>query len=264
MEDAMKKQSGSVVQQDPWEQLRSCTNARIALGRAGASLPSAELLRFGLAHAQARDAVHCPLDCNALQQELAVANFYSLRVHSKADSRHTYLLRPDLGRRLDDDSKTLLARAPRASELVIVRADGLSATAVQRHAVPLLKVLRGKTAFEWDTTPLVIAQQGRVALGDEIGAALGAKIVAVLIGERPGLSSPDSLGIYLTYAPRIGRMDSERNCISNVRPEGLSYEAAGHKLAFLIKYSLQMQQSGVLLKDDSMRHEAMLPRASRL
>ncbi|RJF96131.1 ethanolamine ammonia-lyase subunit EutC [Noviherbaspirillum saxi] len=257
----MKKQTGLLVQQDPWQQLRSLTNARIALGRAGASTPCAELLRFSLAHAQARDAVHCLLDCDALQQELALANFRSLRVHSKADNRHTYLLRPDLGRRLDEDSASRLAQAPRATELAIVIADGLSATAVQRHAVPLLKMLRTKTSFEWNTTPVVLAQQGRVALGDEIGEMLGAKIVAVLIGERPGLSSPDSLGIYLTYEPRVGRMDSERNCISNVRPEGLSYEAAAYKLAFLIKHALQLQLSGVLLKEGSAMHEAMLPPA---
>lgn len=241
----------SLVHQDPWQELRSHTSARVALGRVGISLPTDEVLRFGLAHAQARDAVHHPLDVDALQNELAAAGFSSLRVNSKADSRHTYLMCPDLGRRLDEASAERLEQASQHAELAVVIADGLSSIAVMRHTVPLLTQLRDAFVTDWHRTPVVIASQGRVAIGDDIGAALKARLVVVLIGERPGLSSPDSLGIYLTYEPHIGRMDSERNCISNVRPEGLRYEAAAHKLASLMKQSLHLHLSGIRLKDES-------------
>jgi ethanolamine ammonia-lyase small subunit len=246
-----KQISAPLVHQDPWEALRSHTSARIALGRVGASLPTAEVLRFGLAHAQARDAVHHPLDVNRLQNDLAAAGFSSLQVHSMADSRQTYLLRPDLGRRLDEASTARLEQATQNAELAIVIADGLSSIAVMRHAVPLLVQLRDTFVTDWRRTPVVIASQGRVAIGDDIGAALKARLAVVLIGERPGLTSPDSLGIYLTYEPRTGRMDSERNCISNVRPEGLRYEAAVHKLAKLMTQSLHLRLSGIDLKDES-------------
>lgn len=247
----MTKPSLSIVQANSWEHMRAYTPARIALGRAGSSLPTAEVLRFGLAHAQARDAVHRSLDCTALQRELDAEGFQHMLAHSRAGDRQTYLLRPDLGRRLRDDSKALLEQAPRAAELALVVADGLSASAVQNHALPVLRLLREHFDTDWARTPVTLVLQGRVAIGDDIGEALQARIVAVLIGERPGLTSPDSLGIYLTYAPRIGRMDSERNCISNIRPEGLPYEAAAHKLAFLLHEALRLQLSGVGLKDDS-------------
>jgi ethanolamine ammonia-lyase small subunit len=243
--------AASLVHQDPWQELRSHTSARVALGRVGTSLPTAEVLRFGLAHAQARDAVHHPLDVDALQNELAAAGFSSIRVSSRADSRHTYLLRPDLGRRLDEASAERLEQTSQHAELAVVIADGLSSIAIMRHAVPLLTQLRNAFVTDWHRSPVVIASQGRVAIGDDIGAALKARLVVVLIGERPGLTSPDSLGIYLTYEPRIGRMDSERNCISNVRPEGLGYEAAVHKLASLMKQSLHLHLSGISLKDES-------------
>lgn len=247
----MAKTSDSLIRPDPWQSLRSKTSARIALGRAGCSLPSAELLRFGLAHAQARDAVHCALDDAALARELGEAGFLHYFARSMASDRDTYLRRPDLGRRLHEDDRRALEQAPRAAELAIVVADGLSAVAVQRHALPLLQALRRRFAADWTATPVVIARQGRVALGDEVGEALGATMVVVLIGERPGLSSPDSLGAYLTYAPRRGRMDSERNCVSNIRPEGLAYEAAAGKLAYLLREALRLRLSGVQLKEDA-------------
>jgi ethanolamine ammonia-lyase small subunit len=233
---------------DPWQALRRRTAARIGLGRVGASLPTAELLRFGLAHAQARDAVHSALDAAALADALQVQGFATLQVKSMAPDRERYLLRPDLGRSLHADSRTLLEQAPRA-DIALVIADGLSAQAASRHALPVALLLRA--ALGGWPAPVIIAQQGRVALGDDIGAALGARLSIVMLGERPGLSSPASLGIYLTWNPQRGRMDSERNCISNVRPEGLGYQAAAHKLHFLIRQSLLRQLSGVALKDES-------------
>ncbi|WP_259756056.1 ethanolamine ammonia-lyase subunit EutC [Pseudomonas sp. GCEP-101] len=240
-----------LIQNDPWEELRAHTSARIALGRVGSSLPTREVLKFGMAHAQARDAVHHPLDFAALQQALADAGFRVLRARSEAPDRQTYLLRPDLGRALHPDSQWQLKGEQVAAELVIVIADGLSSFAVQQHALPLLSALRERFATDWENTPVVLAEQGRVAIGDGIGEALGAKLALVLIGERPGLSSPDSLGLYLTWQPRVGRMDSERNCISNVRPEGLPYALAAHKLAHLLQQALRLRVSGVRLKDDS-------------
>ena len=233
---------------DPWQALRAHTAARIGLGRVGASMPTAELLRFGLAHAQARDAVHGRLDSVALAGALKAEGLASLQVKSMAPDRERYLLRPDLGRRLDPESRQLLEDAPRA-DIALVIADGLSAQAAMRHALPVALLLRD--ALGGWPAPMIIAQQGRVALGDDIGAALGARLAIVMLGERPGLSSPDSLGIYLTWGPTPGRMDSERNCISNVRPAGLGYAAAAHKLHFLVGQSLRRQLSGVALKDDS-------------
>ena len=237
-----------IVPVDPWQALRAHTAARIGLGRVGASMPTAELLRFGLAHAQARDAVHGRLDCAALAGALQAEGLASLQVKSMAPDRERYLLRPDLGRRLDPESRQLLEDAPRA-DIALVIADGLSAQAAMRHALPVALLLRD--ALGGWPAPVIIAQQGRVALGDDIGAALGARLAIVMLGERPGLSSPDSLGIYLTWGPTPGRMDSERNCISNVRPAGLGYAAAAHKLHFLVGQSLRRQLSGVALKDDS-------------
>ena len=237
-----------IIADDPWQPLRRHTAARIGLGRTGASMPTAELLRFGLAHAQARDAVHSALDGAALSAALEAQGYATLRVHSMAPDRERYLLRPDLGRRLDDAGRQLLEQAPRA-DIALVIADGLSAQAAMRHALPVALLLRD--ALGGWPAPVVIAGQGRVALGDEIGATLGARLAIVMLGERPGLTTPDSLGIYLTWEPRVGRMDSERNCISNVRPDGLSYAAAAHKLHFLVAQSLRRQLSGVALKDES-------------
>lgn len=246
----------SVVQRDPWERLRRFTPARIALGRAGCSLPTQAHLAFGLAHAQARDAVHHPLDTAALLEKLVSLGLEQLCVASAASDRQTYLRRPDLGRRLDQASAATLAewRARNGAgpaDLLLVIADGLSAQAVERHAMPLLQALLPEVA-DLRLGPLVIARQARVALGDEIGALLAARLVVVMIGERPGLSSPDSLGLYLTHAPQPGRSDAERNCISNVRPEGLGYLEAARRLLFLIRGARRLGASGLALKDDSL------------
>jgi ethanolamine ammonia-lyase small subunit len=205
------------------------------------------MLDFQLAHARARDAVHTPLDVDALVA--ALDGLPHVAVRSMAADRGTYLRRPDLGRRLDPDC---LGELPAGDwDLVFVLADGLSATAVQQHAPKLLKAILPKLPG-WKVAPVVIAIQGRVALGDEIGGALGAKLCAVLIGERPGLSVADSLGVYLTYEPRPGRRDSERNCISNIHPAGgLSPEAAAAKLAWLMTEARHRRLTGVDLKDEA-------------
>jgi ethanolamine ammonia-lyase small subunit len=237
---------------DPWVELRRHTPARIALGRAGSSLPTAELLRFGAAHAQARDAVHVPLDGAALVQALQAEGWASCQVHSCAPDRAAYLRRPDWGRELDAASVAALqAIADGPVDLAIVLGDGLSAVALQRHAPPLLAALRPLLAPGLRLAPLVIAGQARVALADAVGALLQARLVLMLLGERPGLSSPDSLGAYLTHQPRIGRNDAERNCVSNIRPEGLAPAIAAQRLAWLLHESLRRRLSGVALKDDS-------------
>ena len=249
---------------DPWSDLRAHTAARLALGRSGTSLPTEEVLRFGLAHAQARDAVQRPLDVAAIAAQLQARGVRTLQVASAAVDRTTFLLRPDLGRRLADSGRHALQGALRDSraidggtapqpdpDLVLVLADGLSAPAIERNALPMLAAIERLTPVDWRIGPIVIATQARVALGDDIGQALGAALVAMLIGERPGLSSPDSLGIYLTWQPRVGRSDAERNCISNVRPEGLGYEAAAHRFWWLCREARQLRLSGVQLKDGS-------------
>jgi len=239
------------LEKNPWDALRQFTGARIALGRAGYSLPTAPLLAFELAHAQARDAVHQALDVEILRRELDQAGFDVLEVHSAAVDRPHYLRRPDLGRRLDDTSVARLSVAKSGPcDVVFVLADGLSALATARHALPLLELVRARLT-DWDIGPVVVARQARVALGDAIGEILGARLVVMLIGERPGLSSPDSLGIYLTYAPHIGCSDAQRNCISNVRPEGLSYAQAAHKLHYLLDQARRLALTGVDLKDNS-------------
>jgi len=246
----------AAASRDPWEHLRRLTQARIALGRAGDSLPTAALLEFGLAHARARDAVHAALDGAAVRAALEAAGLgQPIHVRSAAGDRAHYLRRPDHGRRLDAASRALLADLRSdASDVVFVIADGLSALAAQRHAVPLLAQTRQRLAG-WTFGPVVVAEQARVALGDEVGALLRARQVVMLIGERPGLSSPDSLGVYLTHAPKPGLADSQRNCISNVRPEGLPYPQAAHKLVYLLAGARRLGRSGVDLKDDSVAAE---------
>lgn len=237
---------------DPWSELRVHTPARVALGRTGVSLPTHELLRFGCAHAMARDAVHVPLDAPALCEQLLAHGWPSLHVRSAAPDRATYLLRPDLGRRLDEASATRLReQAAQGCDIQLVVGDGLSSLAVSRHAAPLIEQIRAQAPAAWRFGPVVVAEQARVALGDPIGELLHARLVVVLIGERPGLSSPDSLGLYLTWAPRSGRTDAERNCISNVRPEGLGYAQAARKLLWLCGEALRLQLTGVQLKDRS-------------
>lgn len=237
---------------DPWERLAELTPARVALGRAGTGLPTRELLRFELAYAQARDAVEQPLDVASLRAELAATGLPVLHAASRAADRRTYLQRPDLGRRLDDASARELA-APGGTagpDLAIVVADGLSALAVQRHAAPVVAALLPLLAG-LRIAPLVLATQARVALADEVGALLGARLALILLGERPGLSSPDSLGAYLTYAPRVGCRDAERNCVSNIRPAGLPPDRAARKLAWLIREALGRELTGVQLHDES-------------
>lgn len=247
----------SIALADHWQQLRQFTQARIALGRVGTSLPTEEVLNFGFAHAMARDAVHLPLDSVSMQTALTEAGLDVVHVTSRAADRGTYLLRPDLGRRVDEAGLALLQtlKPQRPPDLLLVVGDGLSALAIHKHALPLIEEIRRQAPAGWLFGPVVMASQARVAIGDEIGAALGARMVAILIGERPGLSSPDSLGIYLTYEPCVGRHDAERNCISNVRLEGLSYTTAARKLLWLATTSMQMKQSGVGLKDESDRLE---------
>lgn len=205
----------------------------------------------------ARDAVHLPLDIATMNAAFTEAGLDTVHVTSRAADRGTYLLRPDLGRRVDEAGLNMLQsiKSQRPPDLLVVVGDGLSALAIHKHALPLIEEIRRQAPAEWQFGPVVMASQARVAIGDEIGAALGARMVAILIGERPGLSSPDSLGIYLTYEPRVGRHDAERNCISNVRLEGLSYVAAVRKLLWLATASMQMKQSGVGLKDESDRLE---------
>jgi len=242
--------------QNPWLELRRLTPARIALGRTGTSLPTSAQLDFQYAHAQARDAVHLPFDHAGLSAQLTERQRESLVLHSAAVDRNSYLQRPDLGRKLSDQSAQTLreyAEAhPGGVDLVIVVADGLSALAVHRHTLPFLTRLEEQmSADQWSTAPVVLVEQGRVAIGDEIGQLLGAKMVVMLIGERPGLSSPDSLGLYFTYNPKVGLTDAYRNCISNVRLEGLSYGMAAHRLLYLMREACRRQLSGVNLKDEA-------------
>src|SRR5580704_13959973 len=225
------------------------TPARVELGRAGGSLPTRALLDFQLAHAKARDAVHLPLAVNSLVLELKQKGISPITLASAARDRGEYLKRPDLGRRLNDDSRERLAAVRAEYDAVFVIADGLSALAVQRHAVPLLELLLRD--LDWSIAPVAIVEQGRVAIGDEIGDLLGARMAVVLIGERPGLSSPDSLGVYVTWQPRPGLTDATRNCISNIRAKGLSYTAAAHKLLFLMNESRRLKLSGVRLKENA-------------
>ena len=253
MTDNLANQTNEIAHIDPWQQLKKFTRARIAIGRVGSSLPTKEVLDFGLSHAMARDAVHLPLDIAALQTEIEQLGLSTLCVESQAPDRASYLLRPDWGRRLNEQSLNDLKTAYKTKpvDLLIVVADGLSSLAVSRHVVPMIAEILKLLPNHSQPAPIVIASQARVAIGDEIGETLNARMVVVLIGERPGLSSPDSLGIYLTYQPKIGLSDADRNCISNVRLEGLSYAAAAKKLMWLATEALRLQLTGVALKDES-------------
>jgi ethanolamine ammonia-lyase small subunit len=232
--------------------LRDLTPARVALGRSGVSLPTRALLDFTLDHARARDAVHAAFDATALARGLGDLGLQAIEVSSRAADRRQYLARPDLGRRLDAASVQRLQNLDAAGRLAIVIGDGLSPTAVQAHAIPLMSELRqrlggGNIAIG----AVVIAHGARVALGDEIGGIVNAGMVAVLIGERPGLSAPDSLGVYIAFAPRIGLGDADRNCISNIHRAGLGYEEAAFKLAWLVREGFSRRITGVALKDQS-------------
>ena len=233
--------------------LRGLTPARVALGRAGASLPTEAVLEFALDHARARDAVHAAFDVPATILGLKDLGLDALEVSSRVSNRKEYLRRPDLGRMLDEASQRLLAsREDRLCQLAIVLADGLSASAVESHAVPLLRsLIRRLTADGIEIDHAGVASGARVALGDEIGALLGVRMIVMLIGERPGLSASDSLGAYLTFAPRPGRTDAERNCVSNIHGAGLGYDEAASRIAWLIRVGLARQLTGVALKDES-------------
>ncbi|RKD86770.1 ethanolamine ammonia-lyase subunit EutC [Kushneria marisflavi] len=250
---SMTSDTGSTVTPNPWQQLSEHTDARIGLGRAGGSLPTAPHLAFQLAHAQARDAVHLPLDTEEMMSTLESRFESVVRLHSQASDRSEYLRHPDLGRQLSDESlEQLSAMNIEQCDLSITVVDGLSARAIHEHAAMLLDHLI--PAFEsrgWSVGPVALVEQGRVAIGDPMGEALGARMGLVLIGERPGLSSPDSLGVYFTWKPQSGRRDSERNCISNIRPRGQSFEAASRLVLYLLDEASRRELSGVELKDDS-------------
>ena len=267
--------NASPLTRDAWAALRAHTDARIALGRAGVSLPTAACLDFQLAHARARDAVHLPLAREELFAELGTLfdtpDLPLLELRSRVRDRQEYLVRPDLGRRLDDESAARLHAVtakgmPRADgtlfDLAIVIADGLSTAAIQRQAAPFLRVfLPLAAAHGLALAPPCFVDMGRVAVGDDAGQCLKAKAVAVLIGERPGLSSPDSMGIYMTYAPSVGLTDERRNCISNIRPEGFPPAQAARTLDYLLGKALALGLSGVNLKDDQVLDNAEAPAA---
>jgi ethanolamine ammonia-lyase small subunit len=239
---------------DIWSDLRRLTAARIGLRRAGAALATRDMLDFQLAHARARDAVHAVLDEANLAADLAGLGLPVVAVASAAADRQAYLMRPDLGRGLSAEAEATLRDHRGDYDLSLVIADGLSALAVQRHTVPLLtRALPALRADAVKIAPLVVVRHGRVAIGDSIALALGAASVAVLIGERPGLSAPDSLGAYLTWQPHADTTDAERNCISNIRPEGIDYETAAFRLTHLVHAMRARRMSGVALKDDSDR-----------
>lgn len=241
---------------NPWQALRQFTAARIALGRAGTSMPTQAQLDFQFAHARARDAVHLPFNHQQISQHLQAHDLESVLVHSAADNRDMYLQRPDLGRKLNSASQEVLKaysqHNPQPIDLAVVVADGLSSLAIEHHALPMvLEIQQLCQDLDWVMSPVVLAEQSRVALADEVGALLNAKMVVILIGERPGLSSPDSLGLYFTWAPKVGLNDAYRNCISNVRLEGLSYQMAAHRLGYLMSEAYKRQLSGVNLKDEA-------------
>ena len=267
----------TLVTPTPWEALKNLTDARIALGRAGNSLPTAAHLAFQLAHAQARDAVHLPFDALGIQASLQGLGLPTLRLHSQATDRAMYLQRPDLGRRLDAASLEVLTHWRKTSQphhsavssqgtppfdLAFVVVDGLSSLAIHQNAVALVSLMLQRLQFDttqtWSIAPLAVVELGRVAIGDGVGEQLRANAVVVLIGERPGLSSPDSLGLYLTWAPKVGTTDAARNCISNVRPAGLPLEAAAQTLHRLLSQARQRQLTGVGLKDDAVHQLASL------
>jgi len=243
--------SKSLITLDPWQTLRRFTPARIGLGRVGTSMPTRPLLEFGMDHAHARSVISTPLDTGPLIRELEQHGFRAVHVWSRSRNREEYLHRPDLGRRLDPAcAARLRPQSSAARRLTVVVADGLASLAPAQHALPLLTALSPQLS-DWDLDDIVLATLARVALGDEIGELRGAEAVLMLIGERPGLNASDSLGAYLTYRPCIGRTDAERNCVSNIRPAGLSYEHAAHRLIYLLRKARLLGGTGVHLKDDS-------------
>jgi len=246
---------------DSWNHLRRLTSARIALGRSGGSLPTSERLDFQLAHARARDAVLSPFDPARLAARLDDLSHPVLTVNSAAADRPEYLRRPDLGRMLSAESRAAIAGHSGPFDLVIILSDGLSTHAIETHGVPLvaalLPLVRGS---DWSLAPFVVARHARVALLDEIGLLLKARVTLILLGERPGLGSADSLGAYFTHAPFTGRTDAGRNCISNIRKDGLGIAEAAAKLHHLLGKSIHLGISGISLKDDLPSLAPSLPR----
>ncbi len=243
--------SKNSIQPDAWHSLKAFTAARIALGKTGTAIPLKEILDFKLAFAHARDAVYSLLDTQQLSTELEIFNLPVYSLQSNADSRPIYLQRPDLGRQLNNESKNKLQDSSNEQfDIVIILADGLSAEAVNKNVFSILQLLM-PALQQYAIAPIVMVQNARVAIGDEIGSILKAKLSLIFIGERPGLSSSDSLGAYLTFNPTIGLTDESRNCISNIRPEGLQYDLATEKILYLIQESMRLQLSGVRLKDNA-------------
>ncbi|MEO5660338.1 MAG: ethanolamine ammonia-lyase subunit EutC [Polaromonas sp.] len=265
-------EQNSAVPPDPWVELRRLTPARIALGRTGVSLPTSEVLRFAQAHALARDAVQLPLDTPTLATELAAHGWRDVLVlDSQVRDRQQYLLRPDQGRRLSAAGCARLvelAATTRPPDLLLLVGDGLSTLGIQQHSAALLDAIRAALDPQLRLGPLVVLRHARVALADEVGELLGAGMTAMLIGERPGLSSPDSVGIYLTHTPKVGNTDAQRNCISNIRPAGQDFASAARRLAWLVNEGRRLGVTGVTLKDHSglasALEQAVAPPAARL
>jgi ethanolamine ammonia-lyase small subunit len=250
MPDDSPDPNDHLVISDKLARLRRFTPARIALGRAGSGQLTATGLRFMLDHARARDAVHATLDFEAIGQSLRERDWSVVHVRGAAADRAEYLRRPDLGRRLSPAGRLAIDSERRGDDVAIVAADGLSALAIEINLLPLLDYLRRFMLARGLTIgPLVLVEQGRVAIGDEIGELLGAKLVVVLIGERPGLSAADSLGAYITWRPQISMMDSSRNCISNIRPAGLPPEDAATQIVDVIELAFKHAITGVRLND---------------
>ncbi len=248
----IEKETGVIIR-DGWHALQQYTAARIALGRTGVSVPAKEMLGFKMAHAHARDAVFSLLEIETITEQLRRLSLEIMSLKSRAGDRHSYLQRPDWGRRLNDlSAKALSSLLHTGSDVCITIADGLSAEAINRHAVPVMQqLLPMLAAKQISIAPVCLVENGRVAISDETGSLLQAKLSLILIGERPGLSSPDSMGAYLTFAPAIGVTDESRNCVSNIRPEGLPYSEAAFKIYYLVSEALRLQQSGIGLKDNS-------------
>ncbi|WP_176082810.1 ethanolamine ammonia-lyase subunit EutC [Martelella sp. HB161492] len=250
-----RKSQKNRVLNDPWERLKQYTDARIAIGRSGSSLPTREVLGFALAHARARDAVHTRFDADAVEQGLNALGLQTIRVKSRAADRAEYLTRPDFGRRLlPEDADRLAALDGKPCDIALVVADGLSSAAIGENAVSFISALLHELKESRFTIGTVaIVENGRVAIADEIAAHLHARLVVMAIGERPGLSSADSLGAYLTFAPKVGRSDAERNCISNIRKDGLKLPVAAGKAAWLIREAMRRGLTGVNLKEETGR-----------
>lgn len=260
-----KRDEDKVTHENPWQKLKTFTSARIALGRAGTSIPTKQMLSFQLDHARAIDAVHSALDIPTLLTNFRDSTIISSRisgkpmaVNSRALDRFDYLQRPDKGRQLSESSwetlRNFCSETETTFDLVIVVADGLSATAVRRHAQPVIEgllTLLSEDEVSWSVAPIIVVGQGRVAVGDDVAECLNASLVVTLLGERPGLSSPDSMGMYLTWGAQRGARDSSRNCISNIRPQGLNYPEACQKAFYLMREARRRKLTGVNLKDRS-------------